>query len=164
MGESWIEQLAAVLRRESAENPQKATAAEIAKFERDNSVAIPADWQDYFLSLNGTPAGYCGAECVTIGFWHLSQFKRLCESDTPADLMSLPYRDNWFSFADFAIDCGRWAVCWAPEVQPNSPVLVDNFNDTVGLFADGIEEFVHLLGEGNISRLMSYNQGEDGDV
>ena len=157
MTESWIDKFEKCLRDEQAVNPHKATQADIARYEREHNVVIPADWKEYFLRLNGTPDGFCGCECMDFGFWHLSQLKGLTNEDTSADLSSLPHPDSWYSFADYAINCVQWAVCFAPEVQPRSPVLV-NRGSAVEVFSDGIDEFVSYLCKVDINHLMDPNR------
>lgn len=154
MSVTWVDQIGAVFRAHGAVNPNVATTEDLWRFEQKFSVSIPPDWRRYFSELNGTTDGFMGCGVADIGFSHLSQVIRLVEWDSQVDLSWLPHPACWFVFADFAINCLTWAVCWAEECHAPNPVLVDNGNGLIEVFAD-IETFVAGVERSDIGWLIA---------
>ena len=123
MAESWVDRLAKLFRQNDAVNAAVATSGDIERFESKYGVKIPADWQNYFLRLNGTQAGWAGADGpMEYGFWHLDQIKTMSEEE---EIPDWPEPQHWFYFADYLIWSFCLAVKWTDSVTAAPEILVE---------------------------------------
>lgn len=98
------------------------SAAELEFFEKNNSVILPADLRDYFLSVNGMADG--ATDDVLIRFWTLEETRALPEG--APDYANSDYVENpesLFVFADFSL----WAHAYAIRLTATLPTINEVF-------------------------------------
>lgn len=112
----------------------------LRSFESKYSVVIPTDLRDYFLSVNGMPAGT--TDEALIRFWMLEEVKPLPEG--APDYSQPLYTDgpgSLFLFADYSLWAHAYAIRLTAQPVTSNEVFVIGGNIPIPLF-NSFSEFV----------------------
>ena len=113
---------------------EAASEEEIAAFEHEFGVRLPADFTSYLRSLNGMQLGHYGAmDNEMISFWRLKDIRE--------DRIERPLtRTDLYAFADWSVDCCTYAIQLSADAQASAPVFI--ISGTPLQVADSFAEFV----------------------
>jgi hypothetical protein len=135
-------------RGEANRSGKNVTEEEIKAFEARKQVRLPADLRAFFLCLNGTDGN---GDYQLFRFLAFDEFEAV-ESWKPR----LIDAESYFDFADFMIDCYRYAIylgnepTWQNRViltgYPGNPVVAQSFTEFLELYLrDDIRLHGHSL-------------------
>jgi len=85
----------------------------LAAFEAKHGIVLPRDLRTYFLELGGTE--HCVVDDEASSFWPLEKVDQAA-ADGPPD---------YFAFADWMIESGRWAIRLSANPTDENTVLFD---------------------------------------
>ena len=114
--------------------------ATLHDFESKYGVSLPADLRDYFLCVNGMPAGR--TDEALIRFWMLDEAKPLPEgAPAYANPTYIQNPSSFFLFADFCIWSHAYAIRLSAVPSQSNTVIVVGDTSPVLLF-DSFAELV----------------------
>jgi hypothetical protein len=108
---------------------------ELAQFESEHGVVLPADFRRYLAVVNGLPD--TGSDDNFIFFWPLERMNSLAKeypNSTESDT------DRYFIFADWSISCHEYVIRLSNDVNAATPVFV-TYNP-VQQIATSFSEFI----------------------
>ncbi|MDB4908080.1 MAG: Cell wall assembly/cell proliferation coordinating protein [Gemmatimonadetes bacterium] len=143
--------LGAYWRSKGAEPAGGASPAEIAAFERDRGVRLPADVRDYFATLNGIQDASWDDEFIA--FWPLHRVRSVAAELGHQE--AVPARAaEFFCFADYSIWCNAYAVRLSTDgAAPTEVVAVYSGHDLVPA-ASSLSAFLrHYLNDDRLNVL-----------
>src|SRR5258708_507406 len=135
MGQDSLPQLATAWAAQGYPHAQPATPEQLAAFESQHGLRLPADLRNYFLTLNGGELGREGSmDDANISFWRLDQVRTQVEEGTGQ-------RADLFLFADFLLDSHLYGIELHAEPESPTPVFLDD-GGTLHKVADSFSTFI----------------------
>lgn len=108
---------------------------QLAQFESENGLVLPADFKRYLAVLNGLPD--FGSDDNFIFFWPFERINSLAkERPNLTDLDT----DRYFIFADWSISCHEYVIRLSNDARDATPVFV-TYNP-VQQIASSFSEFI----------------------
>jgi len=108
---------------------------ELAQFESEHHIILPADFRQYLAVLNGLPD--TGSDDNFIFFWPLERINSLAKEYPDS---TEPDSDRYFIFADWSISCHEYIIRLSNNVHIPTPVFV-TYNP-VQQIASSFSEFI----------------------
>jgi hypothetical protein len=125
-----------------------ASADDIARFERENGVVLPAAMRAYFTTINGTSQGEVGQDDeYSVGFWHLDQVRTFAGTH----IRFHEAADRTFAFADCFTRMTAYGVRLSSDAAATTPIVA-RFPYGEFQMASTFEEFLtrYVLGDTSV--------------
>jgi hypothetical protein len=129
-------------RKDQVKVPKGVSESNVAAFETQWGVKLPADMREYFLTVDGM-GNRAEMDEAMFGFWPLEEVRPV-EMCYPHVTQSIPHAAGYFIFCDYSIELFVYAIRLSRDENPSTPIAMI-YPQVECSFATRYRSFTELL-------------------